>query len=226
MLRLTCKSRRPAARSRRWPATPNRPDSMRALALEALDQLNDPRLASRPLRGRSILPGARSRTAALRLLAKIDPAAAIAPLKDRLENGSTLERQGAIAILAAMPGEAARRLLSDWLDRLIAGKASPEIQLDLLEAAAKRSEPEFREKIKKYESTKRRDDPLVGLSRGARRRRPRARPDALHLQGRRRVRSLPQGSRSRRRIDRRRGRPRALRRRCEALAGPICSSRS
>ena len=62
-----------------------------------------------------------------------------------------------------MPGEAARRLFADWLDRLIAGQASPEIQLDLIEAAAKRSEPEFREKIKKYESTKRRDDPLVGL---------------------------------------------------------------
>ena len=63
-------------------------------------------------------------------------------------------------ILAALPGEAARQLLSDWLDRLIAGKAAPEIQLDLLEAAAKRSEPEFRDMIKKYESTKPRDDPL------------------------------------------------------------------
>ena len=137
----------------------NRPDSMRALALEALDQLNDHRLASAASRA-LILPGSRSRTEALRLLAKIDPAAAVAPLKDRLQNGSTLERQGAIAILATLPGEAPRRLLSDWLDRLIAGKAAPEIQLDLLEAAAKRSEPEFRDMIKKYESTKPRDDPL------------------------------------------------------------------
>jgi quinoprotein glucose dehydrogenase len=136
-----------------------RSDSMRALALEALDQLNDERLASSASRA-LILPGSRSRTEALRLLAKIDPAAAVAPLKDRLQNGSTLERQGAIAILAALPGEAPRRLLSDWLDRLIAGKAAPEIQLDLLEAAAKRSEPEFRDMIKHYESTKPRDDAL------------------------------------------------------------------
>jgi quinoprotein glucose dehydrogenase len=137
----------------------NRPDSMRALALDALDQLHDERLASAASRA-LILPGSRSRTEALRLLAKLDPAAAVAPLKDRLQNGSTIERQGAIAILAALSGEAPRLLLSDWLDRLIAGKASPEIQLDLLEAAGKRSEPEFRDLIKKYESTKPRDDAL------------------------------------------------------------------
>ena len=62
-----------------------------------------------------------------------------------------------------MPGKAARRLLLDWLDRLIAGKVAPEIQLDLIEAAARRTEPEFREKIKKYESTKRPDDPLAAF---------------------------------------------------------------
>jgi quinoprotein glucose dehydrogenase len=137
----------------------SRADSMRALALEALDQLNDPRLASAASRALN-LPGSRSRTEALRILAKIDPVAAVAPLKDRLQNGSTVERQGAIAILATVQGEAPRGLLSEWLDRLIAGKAAPEIQLDLLEAAARRSEPDFREMIKKYESTKPRDDPL------------------------------------------------------------------
>ena len=135
------------------------PDSVRAQALEALDELNDPRrveAASRAL----VASGARSRTAALKLLARVDPASAITPLEDRLRSGSTIERQGALAILAAMPGDAARRLLQDWLDRLIAGQAPAEIQLDLLEAAAKRSEPEFRDRIKKYENTKPKDDPL------------------------------------------------------------------
>ncbi len=59
-----------------------------------------------------------------------------------------------------MPGDAARRLLLDWLDRLVAGQAPAEIQLDLIEAAAKRTGPEFRDKIKKYESTKPQGDPL------------------------------------------------------------------
>ncbi len=138
----------------------DRPDSTRALALETLDKLNDPRgveAASRALTA----PGGRSRTAALRLLAKVDPARAITPLEDWLKSGSTLERQGAVEILAAMSGDAARRLLGDWLDRLIGGAAPPEIHLDLIEAAAQRSEPEFREKLKKYDSTKPRDDSLA-----------------------------------------------------------------
>ncbi len=137
----------------------DRPDSVRAMALEALDALGDPGralAASRAL----VLPGARSRTAALGLLAKIDPAAAIAPLEKQFENGSVIERQGAIAIVAALPGDAARRLLSSWVDRLLAGRAAAEIQLDLVEAADKRPEAEFRDRIKKYESTKRKDDLL------------------------------------------------------------------
>ena len=95
------------------------------------------------------------------MLAKVDPAAAIAPLQDRLEHGSVAERKGAIAILAAMPGERARQLLAGWLDRLIAGKVPPEIQLDLIEAAAKRTEPEFRRKLEHYEKSKPRNDPLA-----------------------------------------------------------------
>jgi quinoprotein glucose dehydrogenase len=137
----------------------SRPDSARALALEALDRLNDPRLGAISSRALS-LPGSRSRNEALRLLAKLDPAAAVAPLGNRLQSGSTLERQGAIAVLATLPGDAAQKLLTDWLDRLVAGKAPAEIQLDLLEAAVRRPEPEIREMIKKYESTKPQGDPL------------------------------------------------------------------
>jgi quinoprotein glucose dehydrogenase len=44
---------------------------------------------------------------------------------------------------------------------LIAGKVPAEIQLDLIEAAVKRSEPEFRRKLEKYESSKSKDDPLA-----------------------------------------------------------------
>ena len=100
------------------------PDSMRAEALKALDQLNDPAASRGRLASACSCPAPGAAPRRFELLAKVDPAAAIAPLRDRLEHGSPLERQGAIAILAAMPGEAARRLLVDWLDRLIAGQAS------------------------------------------------------------------------------------------------------
>jgi quinoprotein glucose dehydrogenase len=135
-------------------------DVTRSIALAALDRLGDPGridAASRSL----ALPGPRSRVEALRMLAKADPAAAIAPLQDRLEHGSAAERQGAIAILTAMPGERARQLLAGWIDRLIAGKVEPEIQLDLLDAAARRSEPEFRRKVETYEKSRPRNDPLA-----------------------------------------------------------------
>jgi quinoprotein glucose dehydrogenase len=51
--------------------------------------------------------------------------------------------------------------LIDWLDRLIAGRAPAEISLDLIEAAARRKEPEFGARIKQFESSRRRDDPLA-----------------------------------------------------------------
>ena len=95
------------------------------------------------------------------MLAKVDPAAAIAPLRDRLAHGATAEQQGAVAVLAAMPGEAARNELSHWLDRLIAGRVPVEIQLDLIEAAGGRTETDFHRKLEQYQSSKPKDDPMA-----------------------------------------------------------------
>ena len=136
------------------------PDKTRAEALKALDRLDDPRRRDAAQQA-LLLPGRNSRTEALRVLAKVDPAAAIAPIRDWLEHGSAAERQGAITVLATMPGEASRGELSAWLDRLIAGQVPAEIQLDLIEAAAKRTEPEIRRKVAQYESSKPTDDPLA-----------------------------------------------------------------
>ena len=138
----------------------DQPDKTRAEALKSLGVLNDPGRVDAA--GRALtLPGPRSRTEALRLLAKVDPAAAIAPVKDRLAHGSAAEQQGAIAVLAAMPGDAARQELLDWLDRLIAGQVPAELQLDLIEAVTPRTEPELRRKLEQYASSKPRDDPLA-----------------------------------------------------------------
>jgi quinoprotein glucose dehydrogenase len=94
------------------------------------------------------------------VLAKVDPATAIAPLQTQLGKGSTAERQGAISVLTTLPGEVAQDELLAWLDRLIAGRVPEEIHLDLIEAAAKRSEPELRRKVEQYESSRPRNDPL------------------------------------------------------------------
>ncbi len=135
-------------------------DKTRAEALKALDQLEYPKRIESAQQA-LVMPGYRSRTEALRILAKVDPTAALAPLRDRLEHGSTAERQGAMAVLAAMPGDPARDELSIWVDRLIAGKVAPEIQLDVIEAAKKRPVTDFQQKIDRYESSKPKDDALA-----------------------------------------------------------------
>jgi quinoprotein glucose dehydrogenase len=136
------------------------PDKTRAEALKALDQLADPRRIESAQRA-LLLPGSRSRTEALRVLATVDPAAAIAPLRDRLAHGAIAEQQGAIAVLAAMPGETARGELSQWVDRLIAGHVPAEIQLDLIEAARGRTETDFHRKLEQYQSSKPKGDPMA-----------------------------------------------------------------
>ena len=141
-------------------ADKEQPDKTQAEALKALDQLADPRRIETAQRA-LLLPGAHGRTEALRVLAKVDPAAAIAPLRDRLAHGATAEQQGAISVLAAMPGDAARNELSHWLDRLVAGRVPAEIQLDLIEAARGRTEADFHRKLEEYQSSKPKDDPMA-----------------------------------------------------------------
>ncbi len=136
---------------------PAQTDATRAEALKVLDRLADPRRIETAQRA-LLLPGDHSRTEALGVLSRIAPAAAVAPLKDRLAHGSTTERQGALAILAAMPGEAAHAELSKWLDQLVAGHVQPEIQLDLIEAAARRPEADLRQKLDAFQASKARGD--------------------------------------------------------------------
>ena len=78
---------------------------------------------------------------ALRILVKADPLAARPAIDSLLEKGKPRERQGAFAVLAESPDSATDKVLSAWLDRLIAGKVPAEIQLDLIEAAGRRPSP-------------------------------------------------------------------------------------
>ena len=59
-----------------------------------------------------------------------------------------------------MRGDAARQALLRRLDQLIAGKVPAEVQLDLIEAAAARPEPEIRQKLQQFEASKPKGDPL------------------------------------------------------------------
>ncbi len=60
-----------------------------------------------------------------------------------------------------MQGPAAGEALLRRVERLIAGKVPAELQLDLIAAAASRTEPAFRRKLEQYEASKPKGDPLA-----------------------------------------------------------------
>ena len=104
--------------------------------------------------------GGQTRVEALRILVRRRPGAARDAVDTLLEKGTSFERQGTFSILADSPDPAADQALLPWLDRLIAGKVPPEIQLDLIEAAAHRPSEELRSRLQRYEASKPKNDPL------------------------------------------------------------------
>jgi quinoprotein glucose dehydrogenase len=129
------------------------PAAVRCEALTALETLQDSSLAD-GMRLALADPDAHVRTAGRRTLARLQPAQAPSVLEDALQRGTQVERQGAFSILGNLPGEAADRALGRWLDRLAAGEVPLELQLDLLEAAAKRSAPAIKDKLARYEAAR------------------------------------------------------------------------
>jgi quinoprotein glucose dehydrogenase len=97
------------------------------------------------------------------LLAQINPDDAVSALASVLESGTLREKQGALATLADLKGDATDNLLAAWLDRLIAGHAGREIQFDLLQAASKRNSAVVNNKLERYESSRPANDEFAGF---------------------------------------------------------------
>ena len=101
------------------------------------------------------------RQEAARWFAKLNPEDAAAQLTSILANGTVSEQQNALATLATLKDSAADTLLGQWLDRMTnAAGVKPALQLDLLEAAAKRSSDSVRQKLRMVESARNPDDAL------------------------------------------------------------------
>jgi quinoprotein glucose dehydrogenase len=125
--------------------------------LRALEALKDTRLD----RATELALGdaePRVRAEGRRLLARAKPAEGLPRLAQALESGETVEKQSALAVLGDLKGEA-DPVLAAALDRLLAKDYPAELQLDLLEAAAKH--PALKEKVAKYEASRPRDDHLA-----------------------------------------------------------------
>jgi len=100
------------------------------------------------------------RRAATLLQGKVKSSNAATKLAAILGNGSLGEKQAALAALGALQEPAADDVLIGWLTRLLLGDVPKEIQLDLIEAAARRSSPALKEKLEKYQESKPKDDPI------------------------------------------------------------------
>lgn len=137
------------------------PGSVRLAALRALATFQDAKLAD-AVQIALASDSENLRKEGSRLQALLKPSDATGQLAQTLESGTVSEKQSAFATLATVEEASADTLLGEWLDRLIAGKVAKEIQLDLVEAAAKRTAPAVKEKLLKYEATLPKEGPLVG----------------------------------------------------------------
>jgi quinoprotein glucose dehydrogenase len=133
---------------------------IRAAALRALAALGSTRLRA------AVEAGLDSsdkvfREAARKLMVQIVPERAVGEFEKVLATGSVVERQETLGSLATLPGKDADRLLAAQLDALADGRLPESIALDLLEAAARRSNGTIRAKVASLESKRKGNDPLA-----------------------------------------------------------------
>jgi quinoprotein glucose dehydrogenase len=126
--------------------------AVRIEALRGLAGLKDTKLAD-AVKLAQADPAEALRKEASKLLGRGSAADAVAALAQVLEKGSFGEQQAAFESLATVKDKEADALLRKWLDRLLAGKVRPELQLDLVAAAAQRSSPSVKEKLKAWRAT-------------------------------------------------------------------------
>ena len=108
-------------------------------------------------------PDTEVRKAASSLQAKLAPADALSVVLRMLEVGDAHEKQSALETLAGINNQAVDPVLMMWLDRATTGKAPRELQLEILEAAANRSDPLIKSHLQKFNQS-RAKDPLANYS--------------------------------------------------------------
>ncbi|HYV39343.1 MAG TPA: HEAT repeat domain-containing protein, partial [Gemmataceae bacterium] len=136
---------------------------VRVESLKALATLNDKEL-EKAMKLALVDGDPRVRTQGRHLLNKLKPGEIVEELKKALDNGDTIDRQGAFAILADLKQPEATALLVSWLDKLVAKKVPADIQLDLLEAAEKNKAYALTGLLSQYEAQRSKTDPLAKWS--------------------------------------------------------------
>ncbi len=101
------------------------------------------------------------RAAARNVLTRLKPADSLVELEHGVLNGDAIERQAALATLATFTQPGTNKILSQALDKLIAGEFPADSRLDLVEAAQKRAAGDVKRKLATYQASLQADDEHV-----------------------------------------------------------------
>lgn len=126
-------------------------------ALQALAALNDPKaydVATAAIAAND----PKVRTAGMGILIKKKPAVVLKQLQYVLGKSNIVEQQGALSILAANPSADADAMIEEWLDKLVAKTAPPELSLEILEAAASSKSERIKRRLAGFEEGRPKDD--------------------------------------------------------------------
>ncbi|MDB6035367.1 MAG: hypothetical protein JWM16_5705 [Verrucomicrobiales bacterium] len=140
-------------------ADSQQPSNVRVEALKSLATLKDPKLDD-AIKLALVDKDEPLRTEASRIQAQLRPNDATAQIKTILAKGSTREKQSAFATLAAMPGNAADAILSEWLEKLAAKQVPTDLQLDVLDAAGARQDAAIKAKLVQLNNARPAEDNL------------------------------------------------------------------
>ena len=142
-------------------ADPGQPVGLRISALTALDKLSDPQLpAAIAIALAAEAPGLR--LAALPIASRLAPESAMVTLTKMLEHGTPDELRAAYKSLGESKKSEADTLLLAQLGLLAANKIAPSAQLELLDAAALRTDPRIKQALADREAALAKDpDPLA-----------------------------------------------------------------
>jgi quinoprotein glucose dehydrogenase len=101
------------------------------------------------------------RSAAREVLMDLKPAEGFAKVKAALASGQLVEQQRALAALKNSPLDEASTVIDEGLARLLSGQWPAALELDLLEAAARRIDRPIKDKLAKFEAARSQEDVLA-----------------------------------------------------------------
>jgi quinoprotein glucose dehydrogenase len=138
----------------------DQPIAARIAGLKGLEALKDKNLA-KVIELALADPEPKVRAEALRLFVLEFPDKALPELQKSVYKGAIPEKQQALILLGNYKEPAADAVLLDHLNMLVMGKLDAELQLELLEAAAKRNHIAIKGQLTKYKMTLPKDDVLA-----------------------------------------------------------------